>query len=181
MLMATQRCNLLIYGYGNPGRGDDGLGPALAAALEEAKETGATIDSNYQLTVEDAADLAERDVVIFADADVKGPEPFWFGRVAPTPHLGIGSHDVTPGALVALTDTLFGKKVDAYALGIRGYDFGEFADGLSPRAQSNLEEAVAFLRRAMHEQNFEQYSRLYGIDSSRHDRQTGAAQTKAGS
>jgi hydrogenase maturation protease len=179
--MATKSCNLLIYGYGNPGRGDDGLGPALAAALEEAGATDASVDSNYQLTVEDAADLAERDVVIFADADVQGPEPFWFGPVEPTAHIGIGSHDVTPGALVALTDTLFGKKVEAYALGIRGYDFGEFADELSPRAQANLQEALAFLRRAMREQHFEQYSRQYGIDSSRPGGHAGATQTKAGS
>jgi hydrogenase maturation protease len=172
---------LLIYGFGNPGRGDDGLGPALAAAMEETAGLDAAIDSNYQLTVEDAADLAERDVVIFADADVKGPEPFWFGPVSPSEHLGIGSHDVSPGALVALTGALFGKKVEAYALGIRGYDFGEFADTISPRAQANLAEALVFLKHAVHERHFEQYSKLYGIDSSRRGAHAGAAPTKAGS
>jgi hydrogenase maturation protease len=173
--------NLLIYGYGNPGRGDDGLGPALAAALQDAAGPDTDVDSNYQLTVEDAADLAERDVVIFADADMNGPEPFWFGPVAPSEHLGIGSHDLTPGALVALTGALFGKNVAAYALGIRGYDFGEFADTISPRAQANLAEALVFLKHAVHERHFEQYSKRYGIDSSRRGAHAAAAPTKAGS
>jgi hydrogenase maturation protease len=172
---------LLIYGFGNPGRGDDGLGPARAAAMEETAGPDAAIDSNYQLTVEDAADLAERDVVIFADADVNGPEPFWFGPVSPSDHLGIGSHDVTPGALVALTGALFGKKVEAYALGIRGYDFGEFADTLSPRAQANLVEALAFLKHAVKNRHFEKYSKLYGIDLSHRGEQAEATMTKAGS
>ena len=69
---------VLVIGYGNPGRLDDGLGPALAAAIESAAPAGVTVDADYQLTVEDAAAVAEHDVVVFADAAVDGPEPFYF-------------------------------------------------------------------------------------------------------
>ncbi len=148
---------LLFYGYGNPGRGDDGLGPALAAALEQLDLPGTTVDSNYQLTVEDAAELAEHEVVVFADADASGREPFWFGRVEPNAHLGISSHGVSPGALLALTEALFGRRVEAYVLGIRGYEFGELCESLSSRAQANLEQAIRFAKCALTERSFDEY------------------------
>ena len=153
---------LLFYGYGNPGRGDDGLGPALAAAIEQLDLPSTTVDSNYQLTVEDAAELAENDVVVFADADASGREPFWFGRVEPSAHLGISSHGVSPGALLALTEVLFGHRTEAYVLGIRGYEFGELCESLSSRAQANLEQAVRFAKRALMERSFGEYLGRYG-------------------
>ena len=74
---------VLVIGYGNPGRLDDGLGPALAEALAALELPGVTVEANYQLTVEDAAAVAEHDVVVFADASVNGPEPYSFQPVEP--------------------------------------------------------------------------------------------------
>jgi len=63
---------ILIYGFGNPGREDDGLGIELARRLEDwSKKSGLpgiTFDSNYQLNIEDAEVISEKDLVIFADA-----------------------------------------------------------------------------------------------------------------
>jgi hydrogenase maturation protease len=165
---------LLIYGYGNPGRGDDGLGPALVQAFEQLEPVLATVDSNYQLTVEDAAELAEHDVVIFADAAVSGLEPFGFERVEPGGGVGFSSHSVSPGSLVMLTHELFGKKVEAYALGVRGYEFGELREKLSPRAEANLGSALAFLTNAVREQKFGDYLHRYGKTSGRAADQAGA-------
>ena len=50
----------LLLGWGNPGRLDDGLGPALAEALQARGLAGLTIGTGYQLQVEDAAELARR-------------------------------------------------------------------------------------------------------------------------
>ena len=69
--------NVLIIGYGNPGRLDDGLGPALAEIMEEKRLPGLTVDANYQLAVEDAAQVAQYDVVVFADAAIAGDGPYW--------------------------------------------------------------------------------------------------------
>ena len=55
----------LFIGYGNPGRLDDGLGPAMAEAVEKLNLPGVVTDSDYQLTVEDAAEVAKYDLVIF--------------------------------------------------------------------------------------------------------------------
>lgn len=162
--MNGQANSILLYGYGNPGRGDDGLGPALAAAVEEMGLPDIEVDANYQLTVEDAAILGDHDAVIFADAAVEGPEPFCFARVDATGagELGWTSHSVSPVQVVALARDMFGSRVPVYTLGIRGYVFGELDDSLSTQAKENLGKAIAFVRTALHERRFEEYTREFG-------------------
>jgi hydrogenase maturation protease len=136
---------ILVIGYGNPGRLDDGLGPAFAAALEELNLPGVTVDSNYQLSVEDAADVADHDFVIFVDAHVSCDPPFSFEPVEPIPALSFSSHSVEPTALMALAADLFGGKTKGFALGIRGYEFNEFGEIISDQAKKNLDAALSFL------------------------------------
>lgn len=147
--------SVLVIGFGNPGRLDDGLGPALAAALERRDLPGVTVDADYQLTVEDAAAVAESEVVVFADAAVDGP-PVSFRRLEPKPALSFSSHSVEPAALIALARDLFGWQGRAYMLGIRGYAFNAFEERLSVRARENLAEAVRFATRVLRERCFEQ-------------------------
>jgi hydrogenase maturation protease len=162
--MNDPAANVLLYGYGNPGRGDDGLGPALAAAVEALAMPGIEVDANYQLTVEDAAEMTRFSAVVFADAATEGPAPFWFSRIddSGTGRLGWTSHSVTPVQVMALARDMFGSRVPAYALGIRGYEFGELDEGLSAPAQENLDQTLAFVRKALVERRFEQYVQEFG-------------------
>ena len=66
----------LIIGYGNPGRQDDGLGPAIANTVASWALSNVTTDDPYQLNIEDAAALAEHELVVFVDASVDAPEPY---------------------------------------------------------------------------------------------------------
>lgn len=145
--MAPDQPRILVIGYGNPGRLDDGLGPALAEALESLELPGLTVEAEYQLTVEDAALVAEHDVVVFADAAVDGPEPFEFRSVEPVAGAGFTSHSVEPAGVLALARELFGARTAGYVLGIRGYEFDEFGERLSAGARANLEAATRFLER----------------------------------
>jgi hydrogenase maturation protease len=157
------RGKVLVHGYGNPSRGDDGLGPALAAELEALWLPGTTVVSSLQLAVDDAAEVAEHEAVVFVDADTEGPAPFRFARLQPQRWWGpFSTHGVAPGALLTLADELFGKEVRGYLLGIRGYRFDEFRDSLSTGARENLERAFAFLRRALVERNLEDVARGRG-------------------
>lgn len=141
---------VLLIGFGNPGRLDDGLGPRLAEMLEPLNIPGLTIDSDYQLIVEDAAEVAKYDAVIFADAAVAGAEPFWIKRIYPdSAHLSFSSHSVSPQGIVSLAKELFHGEPDAYILGIRGYDFNEFEEKLSPKATENLHAAADYVTNAM--------------------------------
>lgn len=135
----------LVIGYGNPGRLDDGLGPALAEAIENLDLPGITVDSDYQLTVEDAAVVAEHEIAIFADASVDSEEPFSFQPIKPRATLSFSSHSVEPDALMALAIELFGATTKGFALGIRGYAFNEFQEGLTPQGKENLQKAIEFI------------------------------------
>jgi len=141
----------LLIGYGNPGRRDDGLGPALAASFEALRLPGLTVEIDYQLSVEHAALAAEHDVVVFADAAASGPEPFSFRAVEPKGECGFSTHSVSPAGVLALAHELFGGACRGYVLGVRGYDFGEFGEGLSSPARANLAAAVEFLKAGFRE------------------------------
>ena len=137
---------ILVIGYGNPGRLDDGLGPALAERIQALALPGVTVEADYQLNVEDAADVARHAIVVFADASVDADEPFTLRPLAAERDgLGFSSHSVSAAALLGMAEALFGASPRAYVLAIRGYDFGSFGERLSPRAAANLAAAVEHL------------------------------------
>ncbi len=137
---------VLLIGFGNPARGDDGLGPAFADLFEDRGAPCLTVDSDYQLTVEDAAAAAEHDIVVFADADAACGEAWHFAPVAPGAVSSFSSHGVEPPEVVALAHGLFDSKVRGFILGIRGYDFSMFRESLTDDARTNLKAAEAFFR-----------------------------------
>ena len=139
------KLNALVIGYGNPGRKDDGLGPALAEAVTASNLAGVSVEQNYQLMVEDAAAVAEHDLVVFADAHRTCAEPFILTELEPDPEPTFSTHSVSPGAVLSLAREHFGAKARAYVLGIRGYDFESFEEGLTDRARANLDQAIAFI------------------------------------
>jgi len=153
--VTPDRDRVLLIGYGNPGRLDDGLGPALAEEIARRGLPGVTVEANYQLTVEDAAQVAEHDVVLFADADAAGPEPFSVRRVEPgAAEPGWSSHSVTPADVLGLASRLFAARPPGWLLGIRGYEFDDFGEELSDRARANLDAAVAWTDNAIREHRF---------------------------
>jgi len=139
----SDTARIMLIGFGNPGRLDDGLGPLFAEAMAERQVPGLTVDADYQLTVEAAAYVAEHDIVVFADAAVDGPEPFWINAIEPVSQQSFSSHSVAPEAVLGLAHDLFGAKTKGYLLGMRGYEFNEFDERLSEQAQKNLEAALA--------------------------------------
>ena len=137
---------VLVLGYGNPGRQDDGLGPAAAAEIGKLDWPGVTACDNYQLVIEDALEVAEHDVVWFVDAARSGAEPYEVRPLSATADIAFTSHLVKPEALLAIADRYYGKSPEAHLVGIRGYEF-EFLEGLTERACGNLAQAVALIRR----------------------------------
>jgi hydrogenase maturation protease len=143
--MTVSALKVLLLGYGNPGRQDDGLGPAVAEFFEKRNIPGVTVDADYQLTVEDAAAMAGHEVVIFADASVTGPEPFEFKPVVPNESGGWTTHSISPEALLEVAQSLFHANTRGYVLAIRGYEFKPFEEEMTAMAQKNFQAAVRFL------------------------------------
>jgi hydrogenase maturation protease len=138
----------LIIGYGNPGRLDDGLGPALAAAMDRANFPNITVEDCYQLAIEHAELASRHDVVVFADASVEaeGNEPFSFRPLKPKVSTSFSTHSVEPAVILGLAHNLFGSKTAGYVLAISGYAFDDFGEGLSANARENLDAATRFLK-----------------------------------
>ena len=152
--MSGERDRILLLGYGNPGRFDDGLGPALADAMAARNIDNVTVESDYQLHVEDAVRIAEHDIVVFADAAVSGPEPYALRRVAPGGEVSFSTHSVSPGALLALARDHFQADTAGWLLAVRGYTFDGFGEGLSASATKNLDAAVTFLAECLTQGDF---------------------------
>lgn len=137
---------VLVLGYGNPGRQDDGLGPAAAAAIGALGWPGVTTWDNDQLVLEDVLEIAAHDVVWFVDAAREGPEPCGVQRLQPADDIAFSSHHLPPEAILAIARQQFGTEPDAHLLAVRGYAFA-FEEGLTARAADNLALAIRLLKR----------------------------------
>ena len=133
-----------MYGFGNPGRQDDGLGPMIIDKLETENIAGITTDSNYQLNIEDADNISGSDIVIFVDASIDADEPFSFKRIEPSAEITFTTHSMSPESVIALCGDIYGRVPESYVLAIRGYEW-EMFEGLTEKAMKNFNEAYRFL------------------------------------
>ena len=156
--MTKDNKKILLIGFGNPARADDGLGPALAEKIESKNISDVTVESDYQLTIEDSAQVAQHDIVIFADASANGAEPFSFERIEAKCSDSFSTHSVEPAHIMALAETLFGSKARGFILGIRGYEFNSFSEGLTDKAKANLQKAACFVEGLLKTKNFNKIS-----------------------
>ena len=139
---------ILIYGYGNPGRQDDGLGIELVNRLEkwtsEKGLPGFTFDNNFQLNIEDAEVISNYDLVIFADASKEDIGDFCFSLVDGVGDLAFTTHAASPGYILRLCKELFQKEPLVLLLHIKGHEW-DFQEGLSLQAVENLKNAFAHI------------------------------------
>jgi hydrogenase maturation protease len=141
---------LAVLGWGNPGRGDDALGPRLLDRVEawaEARpDPRLEAFADFQLQIEHVEDLRDRALVLFLDASVAAPVPFAFREVHPSPDASFTSHALSPEALLHAYARATGEAPPpAFVLEVRGEHF-ELGAGLGPAAELNLEAAWRFLQ-----------------------------------
>ena len=141
---------ILIYAYGNPGLQDDGLGNFLVEAIEpwltEKGLKNVKLESNYQLNIEDADAIAEKDLVVFVDASTEDIEDIHFAPVmASEGRSEFTMHAASPAYVLALCNKIYNRFPETYLLQIRGYEW-EFKEGLSEAAQENLELALEYIK-----------------------------------
>lgn len=143
---SDSQTRLLIYGIGNPGRQDDGLGWAFLEALEGGLPPGVETFRNYQLNIEDAELISMHDRVLFVDASKSQDiQAFRCRAVRPQASMTFTTHHLTIESVLALCQTLYQKTPRVEVLEILGYAW-ELMEGLTPEARSNLERAVACWR-----------------------------------
>ncbi len=114
--MCGQMAEILIIGYGNPQRGDDGVGYLAAERLD-----GMAVQ---QLTPELMEPISQAASVIFIDARAGGrPGAIEERTVFPAPFSGAFTHHATPEALLGGARELYGRCPPATLITIAGSDF----------------------------------------------------------
>ena len=129
---------LLILGYGNPDRQDDGVAwhvlraityrlgyPAPVSYVDEFPECAQIgFEFHLQLTPEMAEDIHAYEYVCFLDAHTGNiPEPVRLIPVESEFQASPFTHHLTPQSLLSICDTLYGNKPEATLLSVRGYHF----------------------------------------------------------
>lgn len=141
---------LLILAVGNPSRGDDALGPLFLEQLATQQPQGSDWDSielltDFQLQIEHAVDLENRELVLFVDASVSCPPPFAFTQLQPVRDSSYTSHALTPAAVLHVYQQVnLSPPPPAFLLAIRGEHF-ELGESLSKVATENLQAALRFM------------------------------------
>ena len=140
---------ILLYGYGNPGRQDDGLGNVFIDQIEEwVNKQGLKdfdFDSNYQLNIEDALEISDYELVIFVDASVEDIKDFCVSKVDANTKVTFTTHAASPGYVVDLCKKMYNKAPVTLLLHIKGYEW-EFKEGLTEKAKQNLEKAIIYFK-----------------------------------
>ena len=141
---------VLVFTYGNPSRGDDSLGPVLFDMLmAEQRQNGAfshvEVLTDFQLQVEHALDLQQRERVLFVDASMDAHPPYEFHPLTPQQDFGYTTHAMSPAALLSVYQQVHRQlPCPAFMLSIRGYAFG-LGQALSPPAHGHLVTAYDFV------------------------------------
>jgi hydrogenase maturation protease len=141
--------DVLVIGYGNTLRGDDGIGPAVAGEVAALGLPGVRVLVVHQLTPELAADLAGVERAVFVDAAASG-EPVTAVRLESSAASEVMTHAAEPRGLLALARAVYGQAPEAWLVTAAGADFG-FRDGLSPTGRANAREARGYVERLIRE------------------------------
>ena len=142
---------VLVIGYGNPLRSDDGLGPAVAAHLAgDPRLAGAEIRAEHQLVPELALDASRATLLVLVDAvDGVPAGEVAVRRIDDATPVVVGAdvsmtHHVGPDSLIGLARELFGAAppVVIVSVGAASFEVGE-------RLTSAVEAAVPRAARAV--------------------------------
>lgn len=147
---------LLILGYGNPDREDDGVAWHVLRALTVrlGREAPASYEDEFpefdqvdfvfqlQLTPEMAEEISAYPYVCFIDAHTGSiPEPVRLIDVESEFQASPFTHHLTPQSLLSMCETIYHKKPEAALVSVLGYRF-LFTRQLSRETARLVPEAV---------------------------------------
>lgn len=135
---------MLVLGWGNPGRGDDALGPRAVHRLRALVSQPATVEfiDDYQLLIEHAMDLVGRTRVLLIDASANAAAPFELSSPQATVGCEWTTHALSPQALLRVYLALrCGPPPPCTLLAIRAEQFG-LGEPMSAAAERHLEAAL---------------------------------------
>ena len=148
---------ILIFGYGNPSRGDDALAPMLLEKM--APYANVELLTDFQLQVEHSLDMIGRELILFIDASVSCKAPFDFVQLdcdtQATP--GYTTHTLTPPELItAYRSVHHHQPPPSFLLTIRGEQF-ELGATLSEPANNHLQQGLQWVEYLLNKPSLQQW------------------------
>jgi len=137
--------NTIIFGIGNNGRQDDGLGWSFLDFLD-GQQANIDLEYRYQLQIEDAELISSYQTVFFVDATKECTKNgFFLAPCHPSEEYSFSTHALKPETILYLSNKLYGHNPQASIFGIQGYDW-ELKIGLSERGIGNLNKAGKYFK-----------------------------------
>jgi len=133
--------DLLVIGYGNTLRSDDGIGPKVAEAVDALGLPGLRTLSCGLLTPELADPIARARRVVFVDAAIDSPREVQLRPLRPAASSQIMAHAADPRTLLAVARDVFGRAPEAWWLTIPIENMG-IGEDLSALARAGFQAAV---------------------------------------
>lgn len=143
---ADTQISLLVIGYGNTLRSDDGVGPKVVEAVEALDLPGVSTLSCGLLTPELADPISKAGRVIFVDAAVDAPAGVELRPISAAETAQILAHASDPRALLALARDVFGRAPKAWWLTIPAENLG-IGEALSEKARRGFAAALVEIRK----------------------------------
>src|SRR5579859_7249585 len=137
---------LLVIGYGNTLRSDDGVGPRVVEAVEELTLPGVHTVIRGLLTPELAEPISQARCVVFVDGAVDAPAQVQLRPLSPGASSQIMAHAADPRTLLALARDVFGHAPEAWWLTIPAENM-EIGEELSAKAKAGVVRAVEEIRK----------------------------------
>lgn len=149
--------SVVVLAWGNEARGDDGIGPALAAHVE-ANWPSAALVVDDQLQLEHALDLKDRSLALFIDAGRGTPAPYRLYETSARSGLAHSSHALSPEAVLDVATRIGVAAPPSFVLCVPGecWDLGA---SLSDQAKDRLHLARALLDRLLGEPDVDTWRR----------------------
>ena len=141
---------IVVFAVGNPSRGDDAIGPVLHGQLEkwlknENLSEQVELIEDFQLNIEHALDLQDRQLAIFIDAGQNTPAPYEFRQIFRSTIASHSTHALPPESVLQVYWQMEGQEPPAaFVLCVRGEQF-ELGAALSPAATEHCAAAFELL------------------------------------
>lgn len=145
---------ILVIGYGNPLRADDGLGCHVARQIGHhlRGDERVSVVACHQLAPETTEQIAAAEFVIFVDACMEGePGTITQTTVLPDPEfIGKFGDGMTPATLLATAKALSGKCPPAVQFNMTGWCF-EFGEHMSVVVSERFRALVQMVEKTIAE------------------------------
>lgn len=142
------RVPLLVIGYGNTLRRDDGVGPKVAEAVAKLALPGVHTLACPLLTPELAEAVSQARVVIFVDAAVDEPREVQMRKLAPADTSQVMAHAANPATVLALARDVFSHAPEAWWLTVPVEDL-RLGEEFSSLAQRGFRRAVQVVKKCV--------------------------------